>query len=290
MKKYIWAIAACIMVAGVITFVACNKEIPENNISTPQKEKAGSSVINQFETIGEKHNEILWEIGMEFQEDLHNIVLNNGISEEEALKLQARIEDWGRHRFHLLLEGQCDSLLADWHIDIEKSADVMMKDSMLNLILDHATSMGDLFVTIESHEKEIYSNMKSLDDTIQLLSLVVMRHSLAFWIDAYYNPENPWHEIAYYMPYPIDTKGIPEVWGSVKKWVKEKVVPFIGEIVTAAVELVGMDYITWKACAAEWIGFGSLLGVPEVGFGLSVGCAAVGSAIGGINGWTHPWF
>lgn len=283
MKKTNWAVAALILTAMTIASVACNKEKTDEI----QRQKITK---DQFEEIGEMHNEILWNIGVEFKEDLHNIVLNNGISEADAMTLQARIEDWGKKYISIQMNGVCDSLLKNWHIDVAWSTNAIITDSLLNLILDQATSMDDLFKKIEEHEDEIYSNMTSLNDTIQLLSLVIMRHSLGFWIDAYYNIENPWHEIAYYMPYPIDSKGLPGIWNGIKKWAKEKVAPFIMNIATAVVELVAMDFITWTACTAKWTRFGALLGVPQIGFGASVVFSAMGSAAGGVYGWTHPLF
>lgn len=52
MKKYIWAIAACIMVAGVITFVACNKDSESNQITNPSFPSAkGYSTQNQLRNV-----------------------------------------------------------------------------------------------------------------------------------------------------------------------------------------------------------------------------------------------
>lgn len=46
MKKYIWAIAACIMIAGVVTFIACNKDKSTEN-TTPITNGAKSCVSTQ---------------------------------------------------------------------------------------------------------------------------------------------------------------------------------------------------------------------------------------------------
>ena len=52
MKKYIWAIAAVIMVAGTITFVACNKDNDNNHIVNPSYVSAkGGSTLNQLRNV-----------------------------------------------------------------------------------------------------------------------------------------------------------------------------------------------------------------------------------------------
>lgn len=47
MKKYIWAIAAVIMIAGTITFVACNKDI-NNQIVNPSYVSAKNSLTPSY--------------------------------------------------------------------------------------------------------------------------------------------------------------------------------------------------------------------------------------------------
>ena len=52
MKKYIWAIAAVIMVAGTISFVACNKDNDNNQIVNPSYVSAkGGSTLNQLRNV-----------------------------------------------------------------------------------------------------------------------------------------------------------------------------------------------------------------------------------------------
>ena len=272
-----------ILTMSAVAFTSCSKEKTEEPLNTKH-------IVDEFEWIGEMHNDILWNIGVDFQNDLKRIVEDEGISEDGLWKLKARMEEWGVN-YCVAKWGEAPSFLVEnFHVDLEKCLNDLTVDPMLNGILDEATSMDDIFNVIERREEDISSKMATLDDTINLAALSIFKHSLRFWMDAYYDTSNPWHEITYYMPFPVDTKGLPELWEKTKTWVKEKAIPFVGEVVTAAIEFVGMDVLTWCASADEWISFGTAFGSPQFGVGCAVVFAGVGSAIGGAYGWTHPWF
>lgn len=289
MKKFFLAVTAVITFAGVMTIVACSKE--ETKIDNNTKNAASS-----FEYVGQMHNDILWNLGMAFQDDLNSIVEENGISESDAMALQLSMEEWGRQYCIEKYGGEYISYLQDWHIDVEQSVNDVMVDSMLNALLDKATSFDELFVLIENEEEAIASDLNSLSDTTKLMSLIILKHSLEFWSDAYLNEQNPWHKITFNYPYApsTQTKGLPDLWDKFKSWVTDKAVPFIkdniAELVTAAIDLVGMDYVGWQVSAGQSISFGTAFGCPACGVGMAVTLSAVSSAVGGIWGWTHPLF
>ncbi len=284
MKKIFLAVTAVIAFAGVMTIVACSKEETKMDNNT-------KNVVNSFEYVGQMHNDILWDLGVAFQEDLHNIVAEKGISESDAMELQLRMEEWGRQYCIEKYGSEYMSYLQDWHIDVEQSVNDIMVDSMLNDLLDRATSFDELFVLIENEEAAIASDLNSLSDTTKLMSLIILKHSLEFWSDAYLNEQNPWHEITFNYPYApsTQTKGLPDLWDKFKSWVTDKAVPFIKEnvtgLVSAAIGLVGMDYVGWLASAAKSISFGTSFGCPLCGVGMAVALTAVSSAVGGIGGW-----
>ncbi len=269
--------AGAILTIGAVAFTSCSKEKTEEKPET-------KSIINEFEWVGELHNEALWNIGVEFQEDLHWIVSNKEISENDILKFQSKVEDWTREQCSQMMGSEYDKFFKNWHLDMAKTAEGFMTDQMLNEILDKATSIKNLIMVVEEKEEEISLEMNSIADTAKLISLIVMRNSIEFWSDAYYNPENPWHELAYNYPiFSADTKGLPEIWGRAKQWVTDKVVPIV-EVVVEAVctvaALVVSDVWLFGECYPGFA-FAGPVGAA-VGAGL---VAAAGSAVGGTLGY-----
>ncbi len=88
MKNRHLGIVVLIMMASIITFVSCAKEKETKVIQTVKSSNV------QLERIGVIHNETLWDLGVDFQEDLRGIVDNKGISEADFLELQTRMENW----------------------------------------------------------------------------------------------------------------------------------------------------------------------------------------------------
>ncbi|KWW30829.1 MAG: hypothetical protein AUK63_808 [bacterium P3] len=279
MKKYIWTTVASIIVASAITFSGCSKEKTE-------EESEPKSVVNNFEWIGKLHNETLWNIGVDFQEDLQIIVENNSISEEELLIFQEKVEDWARRRCSQMMGTEYNGLIEEWHLDMKKTAEGFMADQMLNDFLYKATSIEDLIEAIKEKEAEVSFEMKSMADTAKLMSLIVMRSSIEFWSDAYYNQENPWHELVYNYPiFSADTKGLPELWGKVKKWITDNVAPIVEtvvEVVCTTITLAASDVWLFGEC---FPGFTVATGGP-VGGAIGAGLVAgAGSAVGGACGY-----
>ncbi len=216
---------------------------------------------------------------MAFKEDLHKIVLDGGISDKDALELRGRMEEWARSYCTSQVGNTYEHFVKEWNVDVEKLWMTAMDDTLLNNILDQATSLEELLEVIRKREEYVYKKMKTIGDTTKLVSLVVLRNSIQFWNDAYCNPSNPWHEIIYYMPLQTKTKG--KVRDKFNKWVQEKVIPYINRTVAALVVGAASDYAT------------ALVAVPitaaidgDVGGVVGGTLTMLGSVGGAIGGWS----
>ncbi len=156
---------------------------------------------------------------------------------------------------------------------------------MIDNLFDNVTSLEDLLVVIANNEERISSNMKSLEDTTRLLSLILQRHSIQFWTEAYYEPSNPWHEMICAMPFFPDAKGLPELWERTKKWVKDKLVPVVTEIIEAVCAVVSFAVSDYWVFQNTYLGFSFAMGNPIVGGISAAVLSAVGSAVGGACGY-----
>lgn len=281
LKIFAVAIATFITIGSII-FVSCSSE----DEKVTDRKRIYELKENDFDMVGRIHNETLWDIGVEFQEDLQRIVEDGAILEDDLIELQARMEEYGRKRCTTLITNSNLGFLEDWRIDMAETVDGFMKDSIFNELLDQTASIEELLKAIKTKEVYIYSDMRTLQDTATLLSLVVLRHSIQFWTEAYYDSEHPWHEMIYNMPFPLHTKGIPDIYNKAKAWVQEKLIPVVKEVVEVVCGVVAFaasDYWMFRSVAP---GFTVALGGNVPAGAITAGVmAGVASAIGGAGGY-----
>lgn len=304
MKKKICKVAT--LIAVIITLSSCQEDDPEmylgqQETKIEQLQYSDNSNIgndeNYFNTIGVLHNSILMDVGYQVKEDFRKLILKKDVTDEDLRNIAEKIihhcynvtdkeNGIGFEKFESELCKILDTANSQNIFPISSGID----SSIFQIVENANNNIEDLFVAIDKLEQRIIDKIKQGETSMEkdLLSLTIFKYSIHFWNDVAINSSNPWNDFfkAAYIKNDLTyigdlNKGLfLDIWNSAKRVVGrvcDFVEKYAGNAIKAIVGATTIDYV-----AAKTVGSVAIFNIPT-----AAGLVAVGSALGGIYGWTH---
>ena len=243
---------------------------------------------NPFIEIGLLHNNYLEEVGIILKDTLNKYLTCETIPDTAEENLTRMLDNYTIERLSntdfFQSEDEISIFMDNAHsYTLSAMNSNLENDDLLNFLLNNCQSEDDFMLAIDSIENTLISSIENngtLDDSIQLLSITILKYSFAYWLEAYYNETNPWHGILTAMNFDYNTDDSKRI-GDVVRRIKD----FISRNATAIINAVKYgalcDYATLKVVAYN-IGALGLTTTGRCIIGISTG---VGSAIGAYCGY-----
>ncbi len=266
----------------------------DNELEIVKKTSDGSVILysNPFNIIGEHHNQILMQVGINMESIFDTFLDKRTVSDSD-------IENLLQHSVGAIVNNitlqYAISQDSSYSI-VENAINFMRRDDFLSLkgetneyiynLIENNTNIDSLILAVFEYEKRL-SEYYSLGDTTivsDLISITVFKYSLLFWKDAFFNTQNPWNSflIQTYVRKNIsylETKGLlKDIWEQVKNGIK-KTTNWVSnnlDHIFTGITIGAIGDFSGASIAAR--------NVPNI-YVVAIS-SAVCSIIGGLTGWT----
>lgn len=244
-----------VILLAALTFTSCKNDDDLETINVSSKNIALNNISNPFEIVGEEHNAMLNDFANSVKLDdytindlyLYNLSKGYITSAISYDSFYSQTVNGGQFMLNYILSDQ--DLMYNLTQDKEIAYYMgQVKEIFTEMIQSNKEMAPEAFAkrinTIEAEimDLNLYDkgdiNNKELNKYSMLLSsLSIARHSYSFWYDAFYNEENPWHNLMVSRLNDVGTKG---AFGDFFKGIGNALVS-VGKAVVAVVAFVPAD-------------------------------------------------
>ncbi len=290
------AILCVLLSLMVVALPSCTENNEMFEDIQPSKSLNQLSLIvkdNPFNAIGELHNSILLNTGDSLQSIFDNFLNKTVVNNSDIDTLLSASMDKLSNTLIATYNVKQDSVysLIENTVSLIQTDDFLAEENTTNIrieeLIDSATCFDSLLLSIYRYEQELsYNyNLGKQEFYQSLVSVTVLKYSLLFWHDAFFNSENPWHNfvtetfVKQNISY-IDTKAsFKDLWGKIKNginkatnWVKENLDHILTGIVVGAI----LDFGGAGAAASQGVSDPTAIAI----------IAGTSSIFGGLTGFT----